>query len=68
MKAFTSFENKPELHCPWRAANGRQCGRLLGKGAVLDFETVCPRCGATLRINRDKMQITRPAKRNGWCC
>lgn len=57
---------KPEIHCPWATARGKQCGRLLGKGAALDFETVCPRCGATLQISQGKVKVLQPAKRNGW--
>ena len=58
--------DKPEIRCPWQAAGGKQCAHLLGKGAALDFETVCPRCGATLHISQEKVIVVRPAKRNGW--
>lgn len=58
--------SKTEIHCPWITASGKLCGRLLGKGEALDFETVCPRCGATLHIRQGKVRVVRPAKRNGW--
>lgn len=36
---------KEEIRCD-------RCGRLLGKGIVISFETKCPRCGAMVQITR----------------
>jgi len=36
-------EKKEEIRCG-------KCGRLLGKGEVVDFETKCPRCKTLIRI------------------
>ena len=39
---------KKEHRCP-------KCGRLLGKGTVVDFETKCPKCGAIIIIQTKRV-------------
>jgi hypothetical protein len=43
--------------------NGRPCNRLLGKGIALEYETVCPKCGATLLLTKSGIRVKQTAKR-----
>ncbi len=54
---------KPEYRCVCLLRNGRPCNRLLGKGIAVDYETVCPKCGATLRLTKSGIHVVQTAKR-----
>lgn len=61
-RVFTVQKND-EYRCVCLLRNGRPCNRLLGKGIVEDYETVCPKCGATLKLTKSGIQVIQTAKR-----
>ena len=61
-RVFT-VEKSDEYRCVCYLPNGRPCNRLLGKGAALEYETVCPKCGATLMLTKSGIRVKQTAKR-----
>lgn len=60
-RVFTVKKN--EYRCVCLLRSGRPCNRLLGKGIVEEYETVCPKCGATLRLTKSGIHVVQTAKR-----
>lgn len=61
-RVFT-VKKTDEYRCVCLLPNGRPCKRLLGKGVAEDYVTVCPRCGATLKLTKSGIQVIQTAKR-----
>ena len=55
-----------EYRCICITRPGRACNRLLGKGDVAGFETVCPKCGATLLLTESGITIVQNALGTQW--
>lgn len=60
-RVFTVQTNN-EYRCVCFLRSGRPCGKLLGKGRVDDYETVCPKCGAILKLTKSGIRVIQTAK------
>ena len=63
-RVFTVQKND-EYRCVCLLPSGRPCRRLIGKGIVEDYETVCPKCWARLKLTKSGIRVIQTAKRKG---